>query len=749
MWNQPDPNQVLRRTLWTDHRATAFSLMGEKAPPVHSKGEGFAHMDWWTARILVRVIAAWAHENPGCQPTPMDVSKWVTQVNGYPRPDPQIVIARTPMILTLKVAKALKGGLIHELLHGVFTCKRYLTTREVAAIVLPRWARIPDWSRYASHLLSWDNLVEDIRIERCGCSRFPGIRQRLIAVNDYVLDKETPHLTANPLTVIQGAFRGIGKGYNTDLQKEALRRYHSLNPDAYEMVEAGPLSLWLNHAMTLGPGDDLGSLRVALDVVAELVSLLEQEQDKEDEEPQKAPCPKCGAPADKLKVRRQASSDKLVITCTACGHQEEIEDNPFFSPSSSGQPSDSEDEGESDEKGGGSSGEEEESHENQDSDSGGAPSEGQKEFGEENAGEGGAEGEGPLAEVAAGALESSESDLKDHQEVLSGALREAIQREMRELLPGEQPWNPASTELDIVETVKPSQKGEHGDFAQTAQMLSDVQQESAAMRSSFLMRFLDYKRRTVRHGLPSGRQLSDRYMVRTWGDLRARKKPTRAWARPGKRLDVTLAAAIVLDESYSMKAKAGVQDRDGREKTMKEVAMEGILAIVEPLSVLGCPTLVLGIRARRVTTMLDEIDLASQTYHRAYGVHYDIFKGWEETFPAVQWRFANNHAVHSTPLCDGMQMALEELADRDETHRLMFVYTDGQPNPSNAPVMRWQLRQAEKMGIHIVGVGIGQQASYVQQVFPDPVFCGRLADFPFQMTSKLDSLLTQAGRGPC
>jgi hypothetical protein len=118
-----------------------------------------------------------------------------------------------------------------------------------------------------------------------------------------------------------------------------------------------------------------------------------------------------------------------------------------------------------------------------------------------------------------------------------------------------------------------------------------------------------------------------------------------------------------------------------------------------------------------------------------------VFKAFHEPLRAIKWRFANTQAVGGTPMADGVQFGLKALCTRTETHRVLFIVTDGQPNPGHLPIMRRQIRLAKEAGIHVVGVGVGQEARYVQKVFPDSVWTAKVSDMPVALISKLNEII--------
>jgi hypothetical protein len=128
-------------------------------------------------------------------------------------------------------------------------------------------------------------------------------------------------------------------------------------------------------------------------------------------------------------------------------------------------------------------------------------------------------------------------------------------------------------------------------------------------------------------------------------------------------------------------------------------------------------------------------------YHRFGAIGYDIYKGFNERFRTVRWRFANTRAAGGTPMADGIQYALSALSQRKEAHRFLFVVTDGYPNFSHLPVMNYQIRLAKESGVHVIGVGIGAGAEYVKQTFPDHVWTDKMNLFPKLLIEKLSRFI--------
>ena len=92
-------------------------------------------------------------------------------------------------------------------------------------------------------------------------------------------------------------------------------------------------------------------------------------------------------------------------------------------------------------------------------------------------------------------------------------------------------------------------------------------------------------------------------------------------------------------------------------------------------------------------------------------------------------------------MADGIQYGLDALNDRREAHRVLFVITDGCPNHGHMPVIKRQIRLAREAGIHIIGVGLGRDSQYVQELFDDSVWTMSMSDMPKALIAKLNQLL--------
>lgn len=870
-----DLNPVVKGAQYrATHKASVLAILGGEAPRVMSKGCKFYNADRWTGRYLVKIMCEWASKNSGCVPTHGIVQQWVAEVNQFqfPARDREIVIASTPDVMPMRTAMALVGGAYHEALHTKYSCRRNLTTHEIASIIVARWAKVEDWSKYTKALLDWSNIIEDIKIERLGCGFYDGIHSRMCDLHDFVLNLEHEgRLESLKVTgkgpsamgIVQCVFRDVGKGYETDLQQITMDRYTQWNPMAVTLVVKGPLTPMVVEAIGLTADDEMGSLRVAMDVIDVLANLPKNkdgdgDSDESDDNDQDRTCPRCGADASKLKVRPKSNDHggkvhgKGIVTCTECGWQEEInvdtkkpkkskekkpeepkkpemdfegfdadeydldptdgdkkdkgdpKDGKAKDPKAKdpkadkgkekGDESDGGDgegddagdpqEGGGDEEGDGEGDESENGDGESEGDDGSKPGEADGDAEEADGGEGGessgvkADGEGdsessndggPIDKdtphdatkakdefgdsgkdgISAGGHKDTTKDevdndwsglakdlsdsanldtgVRDIGEALEEGVNAEIEKEDAKLNKGEAPWRPFDTSKDKAEIVKPSRKGKEADMAGADLILASVKTEVAYLRSRLRTLIRSMEMKGVTRGVPKGRILSSRYLVETRGIVRDGQRPNRAFDRQGETVDMTMACAVVLDESGSM-------------GHLRVDATRIMMALTEPLDALNAPTLVLGFRDI-YEGYADYPVPDGGTYHRYSPIGYDIFKTFNERFRAVRWRFANTRADGGTPMADGVQFALNALSHRDEAHRFLFVVTDGCPNGGHLEVMNYQIRLAKEAGVHIIGVGIGGGASYVKNVFPDHVWSNKMSDFPKLLASKLNEFV--------
>ena len=327
-----------------------------------------------------------------------------------------------------------------------------------------------------------------------------------------------------------------------------------------------------------------------------------------------------------------------------------------------------------------------------------------------------------MAEDLLEQLESPNPPMLDNNSALEAALSGGVE----DLQKGEKPWKPVSTEFDIVNI--PSIRGESGLKAKAvAQALREsVRGEVSTLTSKMRTKFLQARTPQQLHGVPRGRGLSERRLVDSFVEIKAGRPPTRPEWRPVDKDDVSLACAIVLDQSGSMQS------------LVLEVGKAAI-AVAEPLSNLGSPCLVIGPRNGGAGYNRSAYMPYTPGCHRNTPVIIDMFKDWEEKISQCADRFGKVQATGSTPLEDGIQYALKEISKRKERHRVILVVTDGVPD--NADVVRGQIRIAAEAGIPIIGVGISSGCYAVKGLFPQHVQVPKISELPNKLLRILDEII--------
>lgn len=284
------------------HQAAVDAVLGGDTRKVRVAGTGFSNHDRWTARVLwtrlVRSIKVFGN----------DLSKWtvtdaVRSANYTRVDDPYILVAENPKELTPRDQRASLGGDYHEAWHTEWSCRRNISVDEVWDPLMERWNLVDDWSPYIGAVLHWSNLIEDIRIERLGCVKYPGTPPKMRDLQDLILDMEAKgreaaehrglKATSDDLSVIMGTFRDLGLGYRSIKQQIALSGYRERSPEGYALVESGALRPMLDRAINMTAEDDLGSFWLAMEVVAVLVNL-QIDKAPEDEGSESGPSPEGG-----------------------------------------------------------------------------------------------------------------------------------------------------------------------------------------------------------------------------------------------------------------------------------------------------------------------------------------------------------------------------------------------------------------------------------------------------------------------
>jgi len=282
--------KMLTGARWrSSHQHSVDSILGAGVRSVTSYGTQFLNKDHWTARQFIDKMCRWSREYPGQMPGEWNIRSWVDQSNTDSVYGKGIQIANTPDQLPADTALALVGGAYHESWHTLYSRRTNLNTAEMMRVV-ELWELVPNWSPLLGSLLTWSNVIEDIRIERIGCKEFPGTTEKMEALQDLILkmeregrEKAAPDPSSELLSTVMCAFRDLGLGYQSEDQLAALKSYAKRCPEAWALVNEGALRPLLDRAINLTKKDDLQCLWLAMEIVAFIRNTAKEEQ----QQPQK------------------------------------------------------------------------------------------------------------------------------------------------------------------------------------------------------------------------------------------------------------------------------------------------------------------------------------------------------------------------------------------------------------------------------------------------------------------------------
>ena len=812
------------------HQATVDSLastMGKKGPKVFVGGNGYCIVAYFPARLLIDKLCDYARWNPTEAMTEDTLRQIVRDVNyaSYNAPDKRIHVAGLPDTASRNVKNAAIAGCIHEEGHDLFTRQEELDFEEVKAIVMPRWNSVKNWAPYKGLLLQAANVFEDIYIERLLCAKFPGVRSKMAALQDFILtmeDKSREEAGADltPISALMGLVRDLGLGYKTQLQREAIAGYRAAHPDVCDLIISGKGKPMMKEAIVDVSSKEaieetmtktMLSTKLALD----LVILMEDVGGEPPEQPQgneggesECGCPKCKAPISKLRSKPvQYDDSKIAITCTECGWQEII-DKPEPQEGGEGEGDggigiETGDTQEGDQQGGGNGqtikwdGSEEVENENKEGESSDGSGEGEEgeeqgseagsdkgegsEAGSEDTsekGEGSDKGDGPeikdmwdgtrpdagsnqnstpsqesgspekspetwggvggseagddaskLKHLVDSIQNDGAADLMDYAQALGGETIKIQEQELtKDVKEGEAAYNPASEAGDKIRFVKADSEWH---VRSGKEITKSVRRECAYMLARLRQIVMGQDEVIVDDGCAKGRKISARNLVNTYAQVRSFERPDRAFKRIDEEELPSTAAAVCVDESGSM---GGILREAG------QIAA----AIAMPLDALGAKVMVHGIRDGGYYNSTPTAPNQTPTrgrYHRSESVNHDIIKAFDEPYRVAEKRFGELQASGGTPLADGIQFAMDNMEYRDEDNKIIFVVTDGWPNHGHVPVINRQIRLCQERGWHVIGVGVGYDARYVLNLFPDAVQADTVSEIPKLLVAKLSELM--------
>ncbi|HOU36335.1 MAG TPA: hypothetical protein PK562_03610, partial [Candidatus Omnitrophota bacterium] len=166
--------------------------------------------------------------------------------------------------------------------------------------------------------------------------------------------------------------------------------------------------------------------------------------------------------------------------------------------------------------------------------------------------------------------------------------------------------------------------------------------------------------------------------------------------------------SLLLDESGSIPAMGRVEDE-----------IHGLVLLMETLQYLNIEFNVIGFHS-------------GAWVHKEFDEKLDLAKK-EELISEI----INFMGGGATCDVDALRLAVEKMREETVDSRVIIIITDGEGNGhfNNTAVMQEEIEKAEAEGIKVIGLGIGEGITYVQQVYSHWVVEGDIENVPLAIAS--------------
>lgn len=311
--------------------------------------------------------------------------------------------------------------------------------------------------------------------------------------------------------------------------------------------------------------------------------------------------------------------------------------------------------------------------------------------------------------------------IEDVESAITGRIKDVVRN--RVIPDGEAPYCPYTEDGDSVVVYK---RG-FDSTGKISKAFSDGVSASTKIRAVLGRSFHDAVEMSS-EGSFQGRELSERYLVDTAISVRHGIVPRTAFRTTEEDVDTSFAAVLMLDQSLSMGTKDGVKPSPG------EMMLKTLASTSKALTDLQVPYEVIGFEG-----MIDDgVFRVMDGYHRVEPVRFHVYKTWGMTSADLKRTLGNMTFTGTTPTADALEFARAQLATRRERHKLIIVFTDGDPDPPQVPTVRYQLRTFKE---RVLGVGIGEGSKGVRKLFPRHVWSEDMNSYPQAVVKALKEML--------
>jgi hypothetical protein len=311
--------------------------------------------------------------------------------------------------------------------------------------------------------------------------------------------------------------------------------------------------------------------------------------------------------------------------------------------------------------------------------------------------------------------------IEDVESAITGRIKDVIRG--RKSPSGEAPYCPYTEDNDSVVVYK---RG-FDSTGKIGKAFTEGISASSKIRSALGRSFHDAVE-VPSEGSFHGKELSERHLIETALSVRHGIVPRQAFRTTEEEMDTSFAAVLMVDQSTSMTQSDGngVRPVDGMIKALASAA--------KALTDLQVPYMVVGFEG----LIEDGVFRVMEGYHRVEPVRFHVYKNWTMTLADLKRTLSNMTFNGTTPTGDAIEFASSELQQRREIHKLIMIFTDGDPDPPQVPTVRYQLRTHKEI---VIGVGIGQGSKGVRNLFPKHIWSEDIGSYPQEVVKSLKEIL--------
>ena len=696
--------------IFQQHMQFCTKSLGLANTTIVAKDKHFFCMANFTLRKCITQITAWSRKNPKQIPGIKQFQGWIQQANKEEYCDTHhhehqarlgspisINIPSIPSELESSQLMAYIGGLYHESAHLLYTHQKALHIQYLGPFFATLWQKnSPKWHQVHNALLFINNILEDIRIERMLCKRFVNVRDALVNLQDLILQWEGANDATlwaqgkDEFAVFSCIIRDIGLGYQSTLQDQALYLYRHHFPKIWDIIHNTPIYNTLQKA--IHSEDPYMSFFLCFEILSHLYELLPEP-------------PKCqtanNTPPSPQKTKRttkkqttQNSQTKNAETKNSNERNENNAPKPQHSSSINPKP--------------------DANDYNQSID--------QTTNNEQPSNNSSLDNSDTKQTAVTLWQKIISAQPKERTDILEEIIDQNAKQKQSSLPMNQQPWRPYSIAGDVIVKVRSLDYSRQN----IKNILNSQKLFTITLQNKLQRIMMGLQQTHITHGTKKGPSLSSKRYVDTFIHMKEGTIPPKPYWNTSTKRDVSIAISLVLDQSSSMLSHL-------------QNVKQGVCVLAQALHNIKANMQIIGFRTKNYEHIGKHMDY--NTFHRYESVAIDVFMQFGEQFSSQYGNIDKIMAKGCTPTSDGIQYALEHIMMQKEHHKIIMVFTDGMPDAHQQPVINRQCAIAKKLGISIVGVGLGSGTDSVVKQFEHAVYCPTLNTLPQELLQCLTKLI--------